>query len=364
MYTAALLDKQRYEVEVLSGPQTGSEGSLIEEVRQRGVPLTILPSLLRQVSPANDLSALSYMAQFMRQGGFTIVHTHSSKAGVLGRIAAKRAGVPIIVHTIHGWSFHNYMPTVIRMAYVLLERIAASYSQALIAVSRRDIQKGLRHRIGTADQYHLIRSGIPLQDFNPTRWERQAVRGELGIPEEAVVIGNVGRFSAQKNPLDWVRVAGEVAKIHPKVHFLLVGDGPLRAQVLGEIARQGIVQRLILPGLRRDAAHMLAAMDIFMLTSLWEGLPRVIPQAMAMKLPVIAYQADGINEAIQDNETGFLCPAGEIARMAERCLTLLENPDERKRMGEKGKALANQEFGLDKMISQIDKLYRRLLQKT
>jgi glycosyltransferase involved in cell wall biosynthesis len=361
MFTAALLNKERYKAEILSGPQTGSEGSLIDEVRANGVPLTIMPDLLRQVSPWRDFRALTGMARFIRKADYSIVHTHSSKAGILGRLAARIAGVPIIVHTVHGWSFHDYMPSAMCAFYKLLERWMASFTDAIIVVTGRDIQKGQQAHIGKDEQYHLIRSAIPLEDFDPARTKCQATRQELGIPMEAVVVGNVGRFSEQKNPLDWVRVAGIIGRSDPRLHFLLVGDGPLRPQVETQLQEEGIRDRTIVTGLRRDVSNLMSAMDIFMLSSLWEGLPRVIPQAMAMGLPVVANQADGTDDAIHDGENGYLCSPGEIEMMAERCQDLICDPLKRLEMGKRGRAYAKKEFDLRRMIDQIEALYEQLL---
>jgi glycosyltransferase involved in cell wall biosynthesis len=361
MYTAALLDKSRFQVEVISGPQTGSEGSLIEEVRQRGVALTILPDLVRQVSPVHDLRALVKLARRMTARGYTIVHTHSSKAGVIGRLAARLANTPIIVHTVHGWSFHEHMPAWKKQMYIFLERLAASFSDAIIVVARADIEKGLRAGIGRPDQYHLIRSAIPLEAFDPGPVDRQAARGKLGIDENALVLGNVGRFSPQKNPLDWIRVASMVARESAECRFLLVGDGPLRGEVEALIAAEGLSQRTILTGLRRDVPDMLAAMDVFLLTSLWEGLPRVIPQAMAMGVPVVANRADGTAEAIEDGASGYLCQPGDLDCLAARCLELLSSRERRRAMGACGRAYALREFELKAMVAQIAALYETLL---
>jgi glycosyltransferase involved in cell wall biosynthesis len=363
MYTAALLDRLRFEVEVLSGPQTGAEGSLIEEVRARGVPLQILPELLREVSPKNDLQALVKMARTMRRGHFTIVHTHSSKAGILGRLAARLAGVPVIVHTVHGWSFHERMPARVRRMYILLERLAAGFTDAAIVVARPDIEKGLREGIGRPEQYHLIRSAIPLDEFTPSAGLREAARTALRIPLEAPVLGNVGRFSEQKNPLDWVETAGRVGRRLPECRFLLVGDGPLRPQVEAGLAEVGIAERTILTGLRRDIGTMLAAMDVFLLTSLWEGLPRVIPQAMAMGLPVAAHRVDGAAEAVQPGLTGYLCDPGDLDGLAAACLRLLEDPALRDEFGRRGQTVARREFDLREMITRIEDLYEALLVK-
>lgn len=361
MFTAALLDKTRFHVEVLSGPQTGSEGSLIEEVRNRGLPLTILPELVRQMSPKNDLVALWKLRRLMQAGHFTIVHTHSSKAGVLGRIAARLAKVPIIVHTVHGWSFHDHMSPTVRAIYIFLERFAASFTDAIIVVTHRDIDKGLQQRIGRSNQYRLIRSAIPLNEFDPDTVDRAEARRSLGIPPDVPVLGNVGRFSAQKNPLDWVLVAGRVARSLPECRFLLVGDGPLRSQVENLIEKEGIAERTVLTGIRRDVAQMMIAMDVFLLTSLWEGLPRVIPQAMRMRLPVVANEVNGAAEVILPGKTGYLCHTRDINEMAVLCLELLNHPERRCAMGKHGYDFATQEFDIQKMVTQIANLYEELL---
>ena len=268
MYTAQLLDREKYRVEVISGPQTGSEGSLIDEIRERDIRLRIMPDLLRQISPLHDLLAVIKLRKILKDGRYTLIHTHSSKAGLLGRLAARLAGTPLIVHTVHGWSFHDYMHPLVKWVYIILERWTASFTDALVVVSEKDIEKGLQAGIGRSEQYHLIRSAIPLYEFDPDQQDRLFIRCELGIPEDCLVIGNVGRFSAQKNPLDWVRVAGKIASTRPDIWFLLVGDGPLHKQVLMELRNQGILERTVLTGLRRDVGRMLAAMDIFLLTSL------------------------------------------------------------------------------------------------
>lgn len=361
MYTAALLDGSRFRVEVISGPQTGSEGSLIEEVRHRGVALTILPELVRQVSPVNDLRALVKLTRRIKAQGYAVVHTHSSKAGVIGRLAARLANTPIIIHTVHGWSFHQHMHPWLKNTYILLERLAASFSDAIIVVASPDIEKGLRAGIGRPDQYHLIRSAIPLEVFDPEKVDRQAARRKLGIAPDTLVLGNVGRFSPQKNPLDWVRVASMVAQELPDCRFLLVGDGPLRAEVEALISASNLFERTTLTGLRRDVPDMLAAMDVFLLTSLWEGLPRVIPQAMAMGIPVVANRANGTAEALLHGASGYLCPPDDLDCLAAGCLELLRDPERRRSMGARGRAYAIEEFDLKEMVSQIADLYDELL---
>lgn len=359
--TAALLDKRRWVIEVLSGPQTGPEGSLIEIMREQHIPLTIEPALLRQISPLNDLRVMIRLVRFLRRGNYTIVHTNSSKAGILGRIAAKLASIPHIVHTVHGWSFHEHMSPLVRWTYILLERLTARFTDALIVVAKPDIEKGLRAGIGRPAQYHLIRSAIQLDEFDPAHVDRNAVRRELGFPPDALVLGNVGRFSTQKNPLDWVRIAGKVARQLPNCHFLLVGDGPLRAEVEAALGTEGIADRTLLTGLRRDVPQLIGAMDVFLLTSLWEGLPRVIPQAMSMQVPIVANRADGTAEAITHGETGYLCEPGDLDQAAAYCVQLLTQPTLHASMGTRGRNFALHEFDVRQMVSQIAALYETLL---
>lgn len=364
LYTCALLDPHRYQTRLISGSQTGSEGSLLEETRAQGVALLVLPDLVREINPLKDIRALTQLARLFHQNQVDLVHTHSSKAGILGRWAAKLAGVPIIVHTVHGWSFHDYMHPFVRYMYIFLERVTARYTHSLVVVTQKDQLKGLSVGIGEERQYQLIRSAIPLETFNPTLYNREAIRTELGIPPHALVVGNVGRFTEQKNPITWLRTAAEIAQHNQEAYFLLVGDGPLRPQVEAHLHAFGLQSRAILTGLRRDVPRMLAAMDIFLLTSLWEGLPRVLPQAMSMGLPVVAHRVDGVSEIIQHGLNGYLCPPEDVKALSTYCLDLLSNPALRQRMAESARASILKEYDLRTMIAQIDQLYQRLLAQT
>jgi glycosyltransferase involved in cell wall biosynthesis len=360
MLTAALLDPARYTVEVISGPQTGPEGSLTPEVRARGIQLKLLPSLVREVHPLKDPAAFIALARLIRQGRYDIVHTHSSKAGILGRWAARLAGVPIIVHTVHGWAHHDHQRPMVRRTYILLERITQRVTDRLVVVSPRNVEKGLADSIAVAEKYVTIRSGIELDRFRVPARPREAVRAELGIPQGAVVVGTVTRLSRQKAPLDFVAAAAQVAAQRRDVHFVIVGDGPLRAEVEAQVSALGLAGRVRLTGLRRDVPDLLHSFDIFALTSLWEGLPRVLPQAMAAGLPIVATAVDGNAEAVTDGVNGFLIPAGDPSAMAAALLQMLNGPDLRREMGQVGQAMV-EEFGAVKMVQDIAALYEALL---
>ncbi|MFZ4657225.1 MAG: glycosyltransferase family 4 protein [Caldilineaceae bacterium] len=360
MLTAQLLREEGWEVDVVSGPQTGSEGSLIETVRKRGIPLILEPTLVREVNPVKDFLAIFRLARLMRQGQYQIVHTHSSKAGIVGRWAAKLAGVPIIVHTVHGWGHHDYQHPLVRFYYILLEKLTLPITDKLIAVTSKDIDKGLRDGIGQRDDYVVIRSGIELDRFGHPQVQRDETRVAWGIPTDALLIGSVTRLSPQKAPLDFVRAAALVAQRYPNAYFMMVGDGPLRSEVEQLAAELGIAERLVLTGLRRDVPELLAAFDLFALSSLWEGLPRVLLQAMATSLPIVATACDGSAEAIETGVNGFLVPPGEPAQLAERLCQLLDQPALAQQMGAAGYARV-EEFSDRGMVKAIAALYAELL---
>ena len=250
-----------------------------------------------------------------------------------------------------------------RQIYILLEKLNASFSDALIVVTHKDVEKGLKRNIGYPNQYHLIRSAISINDFDRKNYMPNEIRYELGIPLDAPILGNIGRFSEQKNPLEWVKIASQVHRQIPECWFLLVGDGPLRMQVEMLIKKEEIFGFTILPGLRRDVARLLSIMDVFLLTSLWEGLPRVLPEAMLMEIPIVSYRIDGLAEAITHGITGYLCKPNDIDSAANYCIELLINPEFRHQMGAMGKKYALEEFDLTNMIEQIEDLYSKLIKQ-
>ena len=360
MLIADMLDKDHYQAEVVSGPQTGSEGSLIEEIRRRGIPLTILPELVREIDFSKDCRAFWKLYKMMKTGAFDIVHTNSSKAGILGRWAARLAKVPVVVHTVHGWGHHEYQQALVRKLFVWLEKISAAITDKLVVVSPHDIEKGLADRIAAQEKYITIRSGIELDEFMHPSMKRPAMRAQLGISPDAPVVGTVTRLSPQKAPADFVAAAIAVAAAMPSAHFVIVGDGPLRGQIEVMIAQAGLQHRFHLTGLRRDVPELLAAFDVFVLSSLWEGLPRVLPQAMAAGLPIVATAVDGNVEAVTDGENGILVPPGDSERLSQAIRALLSDRQTAAEMGEAGRQRVN-EFSAQKMVEALGRLYQNLL---
>jgi glycosyltransferase involved in cell wall biosynthesis len=357
--SCSLIDRERFPSDIVCGPQTGSEGDLFAECAARGVPVHIEPSMVREVSPLKDALCVARLIALFRRTRPDIVHTHTSKAGILGRAAARGAGVPVVIQTAHGWGFHKEQPVLERALYVNLERATAPLADAMIVVAEPNRALAHELRIGRPGQYHLIRSGIELEAYRRDEAEGRAIRAEFDLPDGAFVFGSVGRLSAQKAPQDAMEAFVRVAALHPEAHFVLVGNGPLMDDVRARARAGGVEGRVRFAGLRRDVGAFLSAFDAFVLSSRYEGLPRVVPQAMAAGLPVVATAVDGTPEAVVEDVSGWLVPPGDVAALADRMARLAADPARARAMGQEGLRRVD-EFSARRMVDQLADLYVRL----
>ncbi|MEI6127564.1 MAG: glycosyltransferase family 4 protein [Pseudomonadota bacterium] len=346
---------------------TGRGGELYNEAREFKNTF-IAPDLIREIKPAQDIKAFFQILTILKNiknlappALPVIVHTHSSKAGILGRWAAKAAGLPILLHSIHGFGFNDYQPFAVRFFYWVLERITSPITTKFIAVSQANIEKGLALKIFPSTKAVLIRSGIDIKRFQQPELPARCVKKSLGIPDTAPVVAMIACFKPQKAPLDFVRACALVHKNIPKAHFLLIGDGELRSDIEAEILALNLPEVFHLTGWRRDVPELLHAADVFALSSLWEGLPRVLPQAMCAGIPIVATKVDGSPEAVRDGINGFLIHPGAIIRLAEKILFCLNNPEQAREMGSRGKSLV-EEFDMHTMIKDQENLYSELVQ--
>jgi glycosyltransferase involved in cell wall biosynthesis len=358
--SCARFDPTRIESLVITGPQTGSEGELFGEARSLGVDVLVEPSLVRELHPVKDPVCVLRLAAHFRRLEPDIVHTHTSKAGIVGRVAARLAGVPRVVHTAHGWGFHPRQGWAGRVFYEGIERACAQLADAIVVVATPNRTQALALGIGRASQYHLIRSGIDIGPYAAAPAERERTRAALAIAPHEFVFGNVGRLSEQKSPLDLVAAFAHVAARHPEARLVMVGDGPLLGAVEKSIREAGIEERVHLAGMRRDVPAFLGAFDAFVLSSRWEGLPRTVPQAMAAGLPIVATETDGTPEAVRDGETGWLVTIGDRAALADRMDRLIADPARARAMGARGRALVG-EFSVERMVEQLEALYEGLV---
>jgi glycosyltransferase involved in cell wall biosynthesis len=346
----------------------GAGGMLDDEARSLpGIPVHFVPSLGRSIRPLRDLRALLALVRILRRMRPAIVHTHSSKAGILGRLAARLTGVPVVVHSIHGYGFHDGQPRVLRALLIAAERLAARCTTRFVAVSRANLQRGIEIGLFPAERAALIRSGIHLAEFDaagrdPEIRRGAALRREIGAPEGAPLVGMVACLKPQKDPLAFVEAAARVRREVPETRFLLVGDGALRDVVRRRAARLGLGDRLHLLGWRRDVPRIVAALDVLVLTSLWEGLPRVVPEAIAASVPIVATLADGTADLLRDGVTGLAAPLGDVAGIAERIVRLLRDPALGRDLAARARAVLP-EFDIDAMVRAQETLYRDLLRE-
>ena len=354
LHCVATHDRERFDVGLLAG----AGGMLDDRAREiQDARVDLVPWLVHPVSPIADLRAIPRLRRWFRARGTTVVHTHSSKAGILGRIAARLARVPVIVHTVHGWSFNDTQPVALRAAYTLLERIAARWTDRLIVVSSLNRDKGLARGIGDPDRYRTIHSGIHADDFRRPRGVRETVRASLGFGREDIVVGTVGNLKPQKGPLDLIAAAATVLAHDPRFRFMVIGDGPLRGQVEERVRTLGIGDRVRLLGWRDDVGDLLQAMDVFLLTSRFEGLPRSVLQAMAAGVPVVATAVDGTPEVVLDGETGLLVPPAEPEAAAHAVLRVGTDAALADRLREAASRLMTAEFDLDRMVRDLEAEY-------
>jgi len=351
------LDASRYNIFLF----TAKKGFLVSEAASiPKIQIKLSEFLERPINPLKDVFALFEIYSFIKNNNIDIVHTHSSKAGIVGRIAARLAGVKIIVHTVHGWSFNDFQPFLLKHLYIWLERFCALFSSKIIVVSDCDKTKGLRYLIGSPDKYAVIRYGIDLGHFLKTSHAALNKAVTVGKP---LIVGMIACFKPQKDPEAFIRLAHLMLQDFPSVKFLLVGDGVLRKDIEKLITGLKVEKNVDLLGWREDIAQLLSVMDIFVLTSLWEGLPISVLEAMASGKPVIATDTGGVREVISEGKTGFLVQPKDIKTMAEKLKILLSDDCLRVDMGLRAREALGKQYSIDFMIQSSEIIYDCLLKE-
>ncbi len=347
------LDKERYRVFLF----TAKKGPLLSDAYSiDGLTLKRSNWLERPINPFKDILAFCEIYAFIKKNNIQIVHTHSSKAGILGRLSARLVKVKFVCHTVHGWSFNDFQPFFRRKLFIFLERLSARFTDKIIVVSHCDRQKGLDNRIGEPDKFQLIRYGIDYLEFTSSGLD---IRKELGIGAQDLTVGMVSCFKPQKAPQDFIRLAFLVNQSMPSVKFILVGDGILRAKIQASINKFNLQKNVILTGWRRDIQRILSAIDVFALTSLWEGMPVTVLEAIASSIPVIATNTGGIEELIIDGKTGFLVSPQDTRGMAEKLTLLLKDAGLRGQIARNARKNLNGDFAVTDMVKNYQDLYNK-----
>jgi len=354
------ISKLGFDSVILTGPEEPAEGDLFSLAEEWNLKVIIAPHLRRRISPTVDFLAFLEIRNVIRDGNYSIVHTHGSKARFLGRLAASSFPEIRIVQTAHGWPFYDTMNQLNKMLYVGLEKLGFDLAHINICVSPRDRDKAIRHRLGHFDDYRIIRSGVEFGDFRAARGKKNEARRKLGLSESAQIIGSVMRFCPEKAPDIFVKVAAGVLESRPDAIFVIVGDGPLMKQTEGMIDSLNLHDSIVLLGSRHDVVDILPAFDVFLITSRTEGLPRALLESLASGVPVVSTDVGGIHELVGNGKNGFLAEEGDIESLVASINTILADP------GIVTQLMARvdedlEPFSAEKMVEDLFSLYTRLL---
>lgn len=355
-HIAAGLDPQQFDVTVACAPG----GELINWLRNltNGVKLVEISGLRRDISPVNDIKTLYKLYLLMKKNNFDIVHCHSSKAGILGRLAAWLAGVPKILFTAHGWGINEYQSRVVRYFYTWIERLAGAVSSKVVCVSKSDLAKARSLKLVNNNKLCVIYNGLP-----EIKIREGSLRRELNLTEKDIIIGTVARLAPQKHPLFLLETAKRMINCDNKgtckgrLYFVIIGDGPLRSECKRYISMNDLKGHVFLLGTREEAAVLVQDFDIFVLFSRWEGLPLTIIEAMMAGRPVVANAVGGVGELVVHQETGMLINKLDASEAEKALLNLISNPERRLSIGYSGRQRALNLFNIDQMVEEYKKLY-------
>ncbi|MEW6455185.1 MAG: glycosyltransferase family 4 protein [Acidobacteriota bacterium] len=356
LYTVSNLNKEEFEAFLISGEKGILDGEANKKLNAKFISLHWMR---RKINPLFDMIALIQLIIILKKLNPDIIHTHSSKAGILGRWAGYLSGVRIRIHSIHGFGFYPQQFFLIKWIFIHLEKITGLITTHFIAVSKNNIEYGSKLKILKKDNVSLIRSGIEIERFTNVRVDRDKKKKELGLPLNKKIIGMIVPFKPQKAPLDFVRIARLLKNEMPNTHFVLVGDGELRKKIEKEIKKSNLIESFSLLGWRYDIEEIYQILNVLVLTSIYEGLPQVIPQAFSSEVPVVATSVDGNAEIINDGQNGFLFKPHDFNDAKEKIIALLRNSELSKSFAEKNKKMLD-EFEINSMVKKQEKLYKQL----
>ena len=352
-----------HEVTLITGPAEGPEGSLMERARGAGYRVEVVEEMKRAILPVKDWKTYRALARRLRELNPDVVHTHSSKAGIIGRYAARAAGVRAVIHTIHGLAFTASTKPTVNWVYKALERKAAPLTTKIVCVADAMREQSLAAGVGRPEQYVTVYSGMETQPFVNPPAPRVEVRARLGLQPQHVAVGTIARLFHLKGHDDLLDAAPKLCAEFPDLRFLWVGDGILRGEFERRVAQMNLSDRFILTGLVPPVKipELTNAMDVLAHPSRREGLARALPQGQLAGCPVVTYDIDGNREGLIDGETGYLVKPFEQGEFAARIGVLVRDAPLRRSMGERGRAFALRRFGADAMVEALERVYQDAL---
>lgn len=346
--------RRGHEVTLVTGTETGSEGSLLERARGQNFRLIEMPALVRNLNPRLDWQAFRELYRLLGEG-FDVVHTHTSKAGILGRWAARLRRMPVIVHTPHGHVFHGYFSTYKEKIFAIAERCTSWTCQRQIMLTQGDLRDHVAEKIGPPDHFVVIPSGVELSAFSPAKRSP----AEFGLPTDKVLLGTVLRLVPVKGIFDLVAAFAEVQRSFPGCHLVFAGDGPLRVALAERIAELGLQDCVTMLGHVDPVAPFLQALDVFVLPSHNEGMGRVVVEAMASGLPIVATRIGGLPDLVEEGVNGHLAAPKQPQELAQALLKLLPHRELCQQMGQASLRRAP-EFSAQVMYDRLEELYAEL----
>ncbi len=360
-----LMRRPGYEVDLVTGINDVGEGPLPLPPGAPAPRIITVPEMRRRMLPAAQAVALVKLTRLLRAGRYDVVHTHMTQAGVLGRLAARMAGTPVVVHTLHGPSYHAGQPPYVQEGIIRLKRFLARRTDHVISVSQRMADDVVARGIVAPERVSTIYSGMELEWFADADAAGAEFRAALGIAPDAPVAGTVARLVPLKGHDLLLDAVPEVVRRVPDARFLLVGGGPLRAALEARVRARGMEGHVVFAGEvpRERVPAAIAAVDVLVHTSEREGLARVLPQALAAGRPCVALDLDGAPEVVIPGRTGWLVRPGDAAGLADAVVSLLRDGDARRRMGDAGRRLVSPRWHAQTMVDDIADLYERLLRE-
>jgi glycosyltransferase involved in cell wall biosynthesis len=326
-----------------------------------------MPTLVRELSPTKDAFALAALVRLIRRERYDIVHTHTAKAGILGRFAAARARTPCIIHGLHGMTFHQGLPRPVQWLYRVLERTAARRTQCIVSVGEDLVRRYLAAGVGEPHMYRVIYSGMPLDEYEDVVRHRDMyrarARAELGLGPNDVVLGQVARLEPRKGFRFVLDCLVRIQRRIPNARLLIVGEGPDCAALERRAAALGVAEHVVFTGYREDVAEVMAAMDVFCFASLWEGLPQVLVQAAALGLPIVTFEVEGASEVVHDGVNGYVVPSLDVDAMSERVAAIVLDPSHARAMGDAGRRIVGRQWSVDTQQSRTVELYDELVER-
>jgi glycosyltransferase involved in cell wall biosynthesis len=358
------LAQRGHQVTLIAGPETGPEGSLWDKAEAAGCELIRVASLRRAVRPWSDWRAACELRRLFGRMQPEVVHTHSSKAGILGRWAAAQSGIPVVVHTIHGMSFNRTQGRITQMLYRGLEGRAAKYTTAFVAVADAMVDQAVAAGIAPRGRFVTIRSGMETDRFVPDADLRRRHRAEWGVTDADVVVGTIARLFVNKGYEEIMAAMPSAVAREPRLRFVWIGDGAHRARYERRLEAMGLRDRVRMLGLVHpdEVASSINGFDIVLHASRWEGLPRAVVQGLLTEVPAVCFDNDGAPEVVRPEETGILVSLGDVRGLSDALVRLATDAELRARLGRRGRALCLTAFDGHNMVNDLEGLYAKLLQ--